>query len=486
VVIHSENQGGEAASVPRGGSQSYDVLVERRGGFNSVVEITAEGLPEGVGCPPVYLGPGESFVPLIFTSSPSAATWTGSVQVVGTAPAAAPGSGTGAVLRRVAQNAVMIYGGAENRHPQEYVHSRLAASTLLAIREPAPFLVRLEPAEKSAAPGAKVSFQAVVERKDGFGEGVQLSFQGLSERAVPDGDGARPAKVTVARDKSSQDVSLTIKNDSGYGRRTLVVYATAPVEYAENPLDPKSKKEKRRTTFASNPVTVEVSPPFAIAALDVPGALLPGAEVKIPFQVRRLPGVDEEVEVALDLPADAKGLSADAVKVPKGRSTGEVRLVASSGSAKRTIEGAALRARMQFAGKRFEERAAVTFGSAREKVFELTGVEEARLHVVRFEISARPGLRPSKDLRLELNVVAPSGSESAATAVLPAGRRACTVLVDCAEIASGRNDGNKSGNGLFPLRVQIHASLAGGEVSEEHLLGPPARAAISPMPTRSF
>jgi hypothetical protein len=350
-VIHSDNYSGEGATVPRGGSQAYDVLVERRGGFEGAVEVAAEGLPEGVSCPPVFCGPDESFVPLVFSASAEAPEWTGNVHVAGTA------RWDGPPLSRLAASAVTVYGGRETRHPLQYVHSRFAPSLPLAVRGPAAFAVKLDSAERLVAPGAKVSIPLEVARAAEFKEGIQLAFQGLNQKGFPNNDnGERPARMTLAADKRAQDVELTIPNNKPYGDYSFVVFASAQVEYLEDAANPASKKRKSRTTYASNPVNIRVGPPLSLRLTEAAAALVPaGGSLELPFEVRRLEGVDEPVDVTLELPRGATGFKTQAVKLEKGQSEGKLVLESEIDAPAGSFQGFSLKARLQFAGRRFEE-----------------------------------------------------------------------------------------------------------------------------------
>jgi hypothetical protein len=352
VVIQSENVSGEAATVPRGGAQSYDVLLERRGGFDESVKVSAEALPAGVTCPPVYLAKEEAFVPLVFLAAPDAEGWNGNIEVILTGEAADH------ALRRTATYAVTIYGGIENRHPLQYVQSRLTRSLPLAVRGPAAFGVRLEAPGKPVPPGAKVSIPVKASRRDGFQEPIQLSFQGFGEEAFPDENGQRPSKLTVEKDKTAAVIQINIKNDASYGPHTFVAYGSAQVEYPEAAPDPKGRKEKkkRRTTFPSNPVTVEVAPPVAVIASELKAVIPAGGRLKVPFEVRRLDGVEGEVEAALQIPDGLKDFSAAPVKLKKGETAGEILLQSELDGEEGKAGGFQIRTRVDFAGKVFEGR----------------------------------------------------------------------------------------------------------------------------------
>ncbi len=350
AVTHSENLSGEAPSVPRGASQSFDLFVERRGGFAGGIKIEAEGLPTGLTCPPVYLGPNETYGPLVLTAAADAGAWTGSLRVFGSA------EWQGAALRVEALSSVAIFGGVETRHPLQYSHSRLATSIVLSVREASPFAVTLEPTELTAYPGAKLGFTAKLRRGEGFDGAVQLAYQGLGERCIPDDNGSRNAKTTIEKEKTEQPIEITLRNDLPYGDRTFTVFATAQADYPEKPTDPSSKKQKRRTTLVSNPVMVRVVAPYSLNVPEIAAVLPAGGSVVVPFSVKRAPGVDAEIEVSLDLPKDSKGLSAATLKLKKGEDSGSLVLESDVDAPAGEIKGLKVRARAQIKDKGFDEK----------------------------------------------------------------------------------------------------------------------------------
>lgn len=72
-------------SLRRGGTAVYDVRIDRRDGFNDAIELSAEGLPGSVSCPPVVIPAGSTGGILIFTATEDASNWSGNIRVVGKA-----------------------------------------------------------------------------------------------------------------------------------------------------------------------------------------------------------------------------------------------------------------------------------------------------------------------------------------------------------------------------------------------------------------
>jgi hypothetical protein len=85
VALGEEEYVPSATTVPAGGSQAFNVIIERDGDFASDVELTVEGLPAGVTCAPQTLAGSVRETTLVLTAAPGAADWAGPVKIKGTA-----------------------------------------------------------------------------------------------------------------------------------------------------------------------------------------------------------------------------------------------------------------------------------------------------------------------------------------------------------------------------------------------------------------
>ncbi|MFO0918290.1 MAG: hypothetical protein U0872_08250 [Planctomycetaceae bacterium] len=74
-----------SVGLRRGDHAAVPVAVLRRDGFTGPVQIVAEGLPPGVTCPDIILGPTPSSGDLIFSAAEDAPHWAGVIQIVGKA-----------------------------------------------------------------------------------------------------------------------------------------------------------------------------------------------------------------------------------------------------------------------------------------------------------------------------------------------------------------------------------------------------------------
>lgn len=70
-------------ALRKGDHAEIEVLAFRNNGFNGAINVTVAGLPAGVTCPGVTIGPGQTSARLILTSTDQAAEWLGQIQIVG-------------------------------------------------------------------------------------------------------------------------------------------------------------------------------------------------------------------------------------------------------------------------------------------------------------------------------------------------------------------------------------------------------------------
>src|SRR5262249_52966231 len=82
VISHETPSDPTCPVVRRGGSAHYDLHINRLDGFDGPVEVRAQGLPPGLTCPPVHVGPGVELASVVFTASADAREWSGAVRLV--------------------------------------------------------------------------------------------------------------------------------------------------------------------------------------------------------------------------------------------------------------------------------------------------------------------------------------------------------------------------------------------------------------------
>ncbi len=202
------------AQVMRGDSRTIRVLAFRKGGFGDAIELTVEGLPEGVTCKPAMIAANQTEAHLTLVGSEQAAAWTGNLRVVGK-------SGE---LVRPAAAATVIWGRGDLR---DTVSTRLCTALPLAaadqVTTPVSILLGADQ-PLVAKPGTNVSLPVKLTRRDGGGNPVVLRPRNLPP-------GVTVAEVTIPADQSEGAVEFKIAADAKLGNYTPWLLAETKVKF---------------------------------------------------------------------------------------------------------------------------------------------------------------------------------------------------------------------------------------------------------------
>lgn len=228
---NNQPTGNAGVLVRRGGAAGVDVMAFRTDGFNEPITVTAEGLPQGVTCDPVVLGPGQNGVPLVFRAAENAADWVGPVKITGTAKLGDQ------ELKREARAAAKVWPGAQNMPTV----SRLAQNVMLAVggEEPVPFSVALgdgKPLEMSRS--GKLEVPIKVARRGDFKANIVLAPIGLPANVAL-------ANVTINGDQTEGKAVLDIKNNAPLGTFTIALFSDVQVSRERNPLALKTAQAEK-------------------------------------------------------------------------------------------------------------------------------------------------------------------------------------------------------------------------------------------------
>lgn len=248
VVVPKHETQPDAAVVGQGGRQWVDVLAFRQDGFEGDIRIEATGLPPGVTCSPVVIGPGKISAPLVFQAAKDAPIGHAALQVVGTAQV------NDRELVRVARA-----GGLTWPTVNTPGIARMSDSLVLSVRPPAPFALTASAAKTELTPGAKLAIRVRVDRSADWTENVQLA--GFD---VP--NGAKVPLVNVAKSATEGTVELELPANSRPGTYTFIVTGAGQVarDYGR-PADPKKPRGNNvRAVYPSNPITITIAPAAAV------------------------------------------------------------------------------------------------------------------------------------------------------------------------------------------------------------------------------
>ncbi len=337
----------DVPAVPAGGQGAYNVLVRRSGGFSGDVELSVEGLPDGVTCPPQVLGAGVQETTLVLSAA-AAAEWTGEIKIKGTATI------KGNKVVQEARAGGIVWPVQPNSNTATV--SRLDRSLWLAVRGKAPFTltpaldkVQVTQGDKAVAtvriarlwPEIKAPVQVSVmqsQNRQGSELPVNLRFNNNQP-------------VNVAANQAEAKLNVTIGADVPPGTYNVVFRGQTQVPYNKDP-----KAKQKPNTFIvqpSAPISITVLPKsLAQLTLNTTAVQLkPGATAKLVVRLRRLFNYNGEFKVQLVLPKGLEGVEADEITIPAGKDEAEFIVRVPAGAKLGNRQNLVVRATALFNGK---------------------------------------------------------------------------------------------------------------------------------------
>ena len=164
-----------ATNLRRGETQVMRLLALRRDGFNGEIEITADGLPDGVTCGGVKIPEGKPGALLAFTARDDVTAWSGALKIIGHAKI-----GETEVAREARGGAVVWQVPDFN---EEQVAARITREVVLGTvsNESAPITIEsTESKPIEAAAGTKIQIPLKITRRDEFNDTLKLKAVGVA------------------------------------------------------------------------------------------------------------------------------------------------------------------------------------------------------------------------------------------------------------------------------------------------------------------
>lgn len=238
----------DACVVRQNGRGHFSVLVWRLDGYIGEVRLTAEGLPQGVTCPPQVVGPGQKFAALVVSAAADAPAWTGAITVKGTTTI------KGNEVVRDARPATITWPGPPPQQQNVAMLSRLDRTLVLAVREKAPYSLIAGVEEVTVAAGQRATIPLkLVRHGPDFKANVQVTLLNPTQQGPFIFNNNQP--FNLSKDETS--VTLDVRNTPpGTYNIAFRGQAAAP------PGKDLATKEKRNVALVqpSSPITVNVVP----------------------------------------------------------------------------------------------------------------------------------------------------------------------------------------------------------------------------------
>jgi hypothetical protein len=189
-------------TIRQGGTTAVKVTVQRQDGFDSEIEITAEGLPAGVSTRGVLLGATQTTATLIFEASEDAADAMANFRVLGKAKLGE------AEVTRVARSGSVVWGTSNRlQNPPNF---RLAHDLTMAVigQEVAPAYAEAgENKVWETSRGGKLEIPVTVKRRRNFKGDLTLAAKGLPGEL-------KVANVVIKGDKTEGKLIFNVTNKS--------------------------------------------------------------------------------------------------------------------------------------------------------------------------------------------------------------------------------------------------------------------------------
>ena len=234
--MHSNNNM-SGLNVWQGGSESIDVVIHARDGFNQPTTVTVEGLPAGLHASPLTIN-NNTRGTLVLWADDNAAPTVGAFKVFATSVV---GDKT---LRREVRPFCRVFNLVGSRELREH---------FVAVRERAPFALSLVPDRVTVESGQKAEVKLKLTRHwSDFKNAVNyqpLNWQGSFQL----GNG------TIAADQTEAPLTINVQAGTRPGDYTLVVQGQAQVPFHK---DPKSAdRPNTLVSVSSQTVTLTVTEP---------------------------------------------------------------------------------------------------------------------------------------------------------------------------------------------------------------------------------
>jgi hypothetical protein len=243
VVYHESANEPSCPTVRQGGAACYEFCLNRRDGYAGQVTVEAEGLPKGVSCPPIHLGPQTEIASVVFLAAADAPDWAGPVRL----------KAWGKVGDKRIEREI---GGVQRRFSGDgntNTASRVCREICLAVRSKAPYSLKTSDAKLTVAAGGTLETKVTVKRNwSDFKDKIQLTGLNLPP-------GFEFSSIDLPADQKEVPVKLTVAPEVPAGLYTVVLRGEAPVTFPPDPAA--GDRTSLRIADPATPMTIEVTAP---------------------------------------------------------------------------------------------------------------------------------------------------------------------------------------------------------------------------------
>ena len=237
-----------APLLRKGGTFPVQVLIDRKDGFDGPITLSAEELPDGVSCPPVEVSGKEPSARIVFSTTPDAADWDGTVSIFGSAKVA------GKDIRQPLRAGTLVSGITDYNTAR--LRSRLTHGIPLSVSEHEKSPVSLDVGSGtpfSVTLGEKLEIPIKVTDRNGIKGNLTVTPLGL--RGL-----TKPPAITIDEKKNEAKLVLDFTAKKGVfapeeGRWNFVLKASGTAKYQLNPGAAKAAAEELKRIEAKPEAT---------------------------------------------------------------------------------------------------------------------------------------------------------------------------------------------------------------------------------------
>jgi hypothetical protein len=326
-VMPSERFRPYTVRLGQGGADHYTVFARRLDGFKGEIQLTMEGLPPGITCPPQTLGGAMKSVQLVVLAADNAPEFTGIVRVVGTATI------NGKKVVHQARPATVTWPVQINQNIPTV--TRLDRVLVMAVRGKAPGKLVAGTTKLVASHGEKKDVPLKLTRTS---PEFKANFQVVT---VP-GEfpvGVTFGNLTFAPGKDDLKAVVNVATNAAPGTYNLVFRGFAPIS-------PMAKGKPVNTILVSTPVELTVLPKdvatLSVAAPTV--TIKTGKAGDVVIRVARKYDYEGEFKIELVLPPNVKGVTGAPVTIAPGSNEAKMSLQIAPGTPPANLQNLTLRA----------------------------------------------------------------------------------------------------------------------------------------------
>lgn len=309
VAIHANTVNPSAFTVRRGGNARLDLLAFPTNGLNTSVQVSAVGLPPGVHCDPVWIGPAVRQAVMVLRADQNADPYLGKLDLK-----ASYQTGN----QTVAQS---VLAGTMSRSGTPVGVGRFDSQLTFAVADTTPVVAMASIEHERYQGGSIIDVDVTVDRKAGqvaeelliSGIGLPLEIQNRLRRIPSSNTGT---------------ISFYIPPNLAAGKYSIA----ARVRTKMNPVtNVKNAVEKAiAVDLVTNTVSFEVySPPYVVAVdLEAPVTIARGEVIQLKYSARRQDGFIGKIHTELVAPGGVLGIRGRGVTFVGQTDSGVIQIIA--------------------------------------------------------------------------------------------------------------------------------------------------------------